>query len=193
LNPFTVLCRHCDPSSRAFEILVTHSVLVTRKARKIALAYLERTPDAEIDLELLVEASMLHDIGIVRCHAPDIGCTGDEPYIRHGVLGRQMLEAEGLPAHALVCERHTGAGITADEVRGQSLPLPERDYLPVTIEEKIICVADKFYGKNPAKLWREKSWRKIARRLSRHGDDVTRRWAALSHEILARPDDDDAP
>jgi uncharacterized protein len=190
LNPFTVLSRHYHPSSRAFEVLVTHSVLVTRKAQEIALAYLERVPDAEIDLEFLVEASMLHDIGIVRCDAPEIGCNGDEPYIRHGVLGREILEAEGLMAHALTCERHTGAGITADEVREQSLPIPERDYLPETIEEKIICVADKFYSKNPTKLWHEKSLRKIARGLSRYGADVALRWKELSREILGESDDD---
>jgi uncharacterized protein len=184
LNPFTLLALHADPSSRAFEILAVHSVLVARKANQIALAYLERVPSVEIDLDFLSEASLLHDIGIVRCAAPEIGCTGPEPYIRHGVAGRAILEAEGLPRHALVCERHTGAGITAEEVRRGGLPLPERDYLPVTLEEKIVCVADKFYSKTPAKLWHEKPLAKIASSLAKYGPDVARRWEKLSRELL---------
>ena len=52
---------------------------------------------------------------------------GRASYICHGVEGRRMLEAEGLPRHALVCERHTGAGLTVDDIISQRLPLPLRD------------------------------------------------------------------
>ena len=54
---------------------------------------------------------------------------------------------EGLPEHARVCERHTGAGLTRTSIIEQNLPLPHRDFLPETIEEKIICYADKFFSK----------------------------------------------
>ena len=34
---------------------------------------------------------MLHDIGILHCHAPKILCTGTEHYLRHGLIGGGML------------------------------------------------------------------------------------------------------
>jgi len=189
VRPIAILSRHCDPASRTFEILVTHSVLVARKARKIARAWMKREPDVEIDVDFVVEAAMLHDIGIPRCDAPGIACTGSEPYIRHGVIGREILEAEGLPRHALVCERHTGAGISVDEVREGELALPERDFLPESNEEKIVCVADKFFSKTPKKLWREKKSKKVARSLAKWGPAVTARWQELTREVLGKDDD----
>ena len=118
------------------------------------------------------------------CAAPELHCDGTEPYLCHGILGRRLLEEEGLPLHALVCERHTGAGITPEEVREGGLPLPERDYLPVSLEEKIICVADKFYSKKPVKLWEEKKPRAIARTMDRWGPRVRERWDELAAAFL---------
>src|SRR5262245_16879642 len=135
MAPLELIARHYASSPALHHLLVVHSVLVTQKALAIARDYLERHPQATIDLDLLTEASLLHDIGIKHCHAPDILCHGTEPYIRHGLLGRRMLEAEGLPRHALFCVRHTGSGIPREEVRAQGLPLPEDDYLPVSLEE----------------------------------------------------------
>lgn len=183
-DPFAILTRHVDPSSEVFQVLAVHSVLVTRKALALARAYRERRPDAEVDLVFLEEAALLHDIGIVLCDAPEIGCHGSEPYVRHGVIGREVLEREGLPRHALVCERHTGAGITRDEVLAAKLPLPERDYLPVSLEEKLVCVADKFYSKSLGKLWRELPAERIGPKLAKYGDAVLKRWEELAREFL---------
>ncbi len=66
---------------------------------------------------------MLHDIGIFLTNAPHIGCYGDKPYICHGYLGREILDKEGLPGHAMVCERHVGAGLTVTDIEtGGSSP-----------------------------------------------------------------------
>jgi uncharacterized protein len=91
---------------------------------------------------------MLHDIGIRWCHAPSIFCEGTEPYIRHGLIGAELLRQEGYERHARVCERHTGTGITIEQIERQHLPLPPADYQPVSIEEIIVCYADKFYSKS---------------------------------------------
>jgi uncharacterized protein len=50
-----------------------------------------------------------------------------------------------------VAERHTGAGITLDNILAAGLPLPPRNMVPLTHEEKIICCADKFFSKSPKK------------------------------------------
>ena len=111
----------------------SHSEAVSQKALSIAKAH----PELEADLTFLEEAAMLHDIGIVKTDAPGIECYGTEPYICHGILGAAMLRDEGLPRHARVCERHTGAGLLCEDIVGQNLPLPHHDFLPETIEEHI--------------------------------------------------------
>lgn len=112
---------------------------------------------------------MLHDIGIFKCDAAGIQCFGIEPYICHGRIGAELLRSEGFPRHARVCERHTGAGITKAQVIAQNLPLPQQDFLPETMEEKVICYADKFFSK--MHLDREKTIEQAEKSLSKFGDE----------------------
>lgn len=155
-------------------ILLTHSKSVAVRALRIA----EKHPELNIDTDFVREAAMLHDIGIIRVDAPGIECYGTEPYIRHGVCGAEMLRAEGLPeAFARVCERHTGAGLTLDDIVAENLPLPHHDLLPETIEEKLICYADKFYSKTH--LDREKTIEQAEHSLAKFGGDTLNRFRAL--------------
>ena len=112
---------------------------------------------------------MLHDIGIIKTDAPGIKCFGTEPYICHGILGAEMLRQEGLPRHARVCERHTGAGLSLNEIVSQNLPLPHQDFLPETLEEQVICYADKFFSKTH--LDREKSIEKAEKSIAKFGEE----------------------
>lgn len=112
---------------------------------------------------------MLHDIGIFKCDAAGIQCFGTEPYICHGRIGAELLRSEGFPRHARVCERHTGAGITKSQIIAQNLPLPQQDFLPETMEEKVICYADKFFSKTH--LDREKTIEQAEKSLSKFGDE----------------------
>ena len=116
---------------------------------------------------------MLHDIGIYLTDAPGIFCHGTEPYIRHGILGASLLRREGLPRHARVAERHTGTGLTAKRILADHLPLPPKDFLPETIEEQIICFADKFFSKSH--LERVRTPEQVLRSLERFGDDGLQR------------------
>lgn len=175
MNPLAILRKYYPPGSKSFDMLIRHSRLVAQKALETAGRVAHLNPDTKF----IEEAAMLHDIGIFKTHAPDIGCNGAEPYIRHGVLGREILEKEGFPKHALVCERHIGVGITADEIKKAGLPLPERDMMPISLEEKIICFADKFFSKNPATLEMEKPLEKIIQLLKHHGESQVERFQAL--------------
>ena len=112
---------------------------------------------------------MLHDIGIFKCDAAGIQCFGTEPYICHGRIGAELLRSEGFPRHARVCERHTGAGITKAQIIAQNLPLPQQDFLPETMEEKVICYADTFFSKTH--LDREKSIEQAEMSLSKFGEE----------------------
>ena len=153
--------------SVAFRYLNTHSKAVTELAVKIA----EENQQLNPDMDFINEAAMLHDIGIYKTNAPIIGCNGTYPYIAHGYLGRQLLEKEGFPKHALVCERHIGVGITLEEILKNKLPLPKREMVPVTTEEKIICLADKFYSKSLEYLESPKSIQYVRNSLAKFGDE----------------------
>ena len=125
-------------------VLLQHSRQVADRCLKIASTHRE----LPVDVQFLEEAAMLHDIGIFRCNAPSIYCNGTEPYIRHGLLGGEILRNEGFPRHARVAERHTGTGLTREQIERQQLPLPHEDFTPETLEEQMVCYADKFYSKS---------------------------------------------
>jgi uncharacterized protein len=160
------------PGSLAYDIFMAHAAAVTRKAVEIA----RRLPHLNPDIAFIAEASMLHDIGICFTNAPSIGCTGNYPYVCHGYLGRKMLEDRGLHRHALVCERHVGTGLSAAEISARGLPLPERDMLPESIEEQIICYADKFFSKKNRELNKERPISHVVRDLEKYGPEPVRRF-----------------
>lgn len=164
--------RYYTPGTKAHHFLVHHSRLVAQKALQVA----GRIANLKPDLQFIEEAALLHDIGIFMTAAPEIGCFGEHPYIAHGVLGRELLDREGLPLHALVCERHVGAGLTLSEIEENDLPLPRRDMLPITLEEKIICFADKFYSKHEERLTREKPVEEVRAMLARYGTGQAKRF-----------------
>lgn len=146
-------------------ILMIHSRSVADKALAIAEAH----PELPIDKQFVEEAAMLHDIGIFRTNAPSIYCFGAEPYICHGTIGAQLMRKEGFPQHALVCERHTGSGLSLLEIERQNLPVPHHDMLPLSLEEKLICYADKFFSKTH--LEREKTVEQARNSLLKFGEE----------------------
>jgi uncharacterized protein len=172
INAIELLERYYDKKSKAYQILVAHGRQVAEKARKAAA----RVPALKPDLDFIASAAMLHDIGIFETHTPQFACFGKHPYIRHGILGSDILEKEGLPQLALVCERHIGVGISKADVRQHNLPLPKRDMIPVSIEEQIVCYADKFFSKNGSGQPTEKPINEIIASLKRHGPEKVQRF-----------------
>ena len=144
MNYQQIIDKYYPEDDALHRLLLKHSRQVTDRC----LLIVSQHPELNADSAFLEEAAMLHDIGIRWCHAPSIFCEGTEPYIRHGLIGAELLQQEGYERHARVCERHTGTGITIEQIERQHLPLPPADYQPVSIEEIIICYADKFYSKS---------------------------------------------
>lgn len=143
VDPLKIIEKYYSPGSDLHYVLVKHSEQVRDKALKIA----ENHPELQLDKAFIAEAAMMHDIGIFKCDAARIHCHGTHQYIEHGYLGADLLRAEGLPQHALVCERHTGVGLSMEMIVNGKLPLPHRDMRPVSLEEQVICYADKFFSK----------------------------------------------
>lgn len=159
------------------QVLITHSRQVADRALQIVDAHPDWTANGLVDRQFVEEAAMLHDIGIIYCSAPRIYCVGEHKYIEHGYLGAELLRSEGLDKHALVAERHTGTGITMEQVIREDLPIPVQDYCPVSLEEKIICYADKFYSKSH--LGEEVAISKLRENIWRYGHDAVLRWDEL--------------
>lgn len=172
MDPVKIIQKYYKVDSKIYQLLVEHSRVVTGKALEVA----KRVPQFNPDMEFIKEAAMLHDIGIFLTNAPDIYCNGDKLYICHGYLGKELLEKEGFPKHAKVCERHVGVGLSIQDIENQKLPLPKRNMSPITVEEEIICFADKFYSKNVENPGKEKEIAEIKNELSRFGDNKVKRF-----------------
>ena len=130
MDYLSIIDKYYPADDELRRILMIHS----RQVADRCLAIVAKHKELPVDVQFMEEAAMLHDIGIYRCDAPGIHCHGTEPYLRHGPIGGEILRAEGLPRHARVAERHTGTGLPG--------------YEPETLEEQIICYADKFYSKS---------------------------------------------
>ena len=153
-------------SGDSLELIVTHGRFVGDLAQEIGRSL----GLADDDLIFLEEAAMLHDIGVCRVHAPGIGMYGDAHYIAHGIIGRAILEGEGLPRHALVCERHIGVGLCEADIVSQGLPLPIRDMTPQVLTEEIICFSDLFFSKSPGRLSYRKPVQRVREKLAGFGE-----------------------
>ena len=163
MDPYTIIRKYYKEGTKIYDIYMSHCTDVTNKALNIV----NKHPELAVDVKFLEEAAMLHDIGIFKTNSPKIAWEGDIPYICHGYLGNEILVNEGYPKHGLVCERHTGTGLSLDTIIQRGLPIPHRDMRPQSLEEKILCFADKFYSKS--QLGKEKTVKRIRQSLKRHG------------------------
>ncbi len=174
MDPIEIINKFYNSGSALYAIFMQHARLVADKALSIA----RRVPHLNPDMNFVEEAAMLHDIAIFMTDAPDIHCYGPYPYVCHGYLGREILENLGFPKHGLVCDRHIGVGITLEDIRRNHLPIPRREMVPISIEEKIVCYADKFYSKDPNLTVREKTVGEIRENLIKYGSDPVARFDA---------------
>jgi len=165
LDTISVLSKYL--SDKSFDIVLTHSIEVS----VLAIAVCGHLRLSASDTLFVQQAAMLHDIGVCRVKAPDLGLREGHPYIMHGILGREILEHEGLLQHALVCERHIGVGLTVEDIVNQSLPLPLRDMSPLTVAEEIVCFADLFYSKKTGQLTKRKSINRVRENLLHYGEE----------------------
>jgi len=181
MNPIDFLTQYYNSNSKALKILVEHG----RQVAKKALAAARQVPEFKPDLEFINTAAMLHDIGIFLTRTPQFGCFGKHPYICHGILGGELLKEKGHSKLALVCERHVGVGISIEDIQRHNLPLPNRNMIPISIEEQIICYADKFFSKNGNGQSAKKSIGEIIDNLSRYGPEKVQRFESWSKKFEA--------
>ena len=172
-QPIELIDKYYRNNKEAKSILLAHSRQVADfavgAAHKVAL-------QEDVDCDFIEEAALLHDIGMIFTDTPELKCSGEEPYLMHGIIGAELLREEGFPRHALVCERHIGVGLTADDIIAQELPLPPRDMCPQSIEEEIIAYADLFFSKTRPGKRSAEAVRESLARYGQHKVDIFNTW-----------------
>jgi len=109
--------------------VIKHCKTVMRLAVQIAENCKKK--GLNVDVQLVRIGALLHDIGRSKTHSVD-----------HVIAGVQIAEELGLSNSIVsIIERHAGGGISRDEAK--KLGWPVKDYLPRTLEEKIVTYADK--------------------------------------------------
>ncbi|MEU2156932.1 HD domain-containing protein [Streptomyces sp. NPDC019396] len=130
------------PNAAALDLVFTHCEIVRSLAEQLISA-----SGLDVDADLVRAGCLLHDIGVYRLF-DEQGRVDKANYVRHGVLGHELLEAEGFPEPLCrFCSCHTGVGLTKADIEAQGLPLPPLDYTAVTVEERLVMYADNFHSK----------------------------------------------
>lgn len=110
--------------------VVVHCATVRAVAEEIARGI------PEADMDTVIAGALLHDIGRSRDHS-----------IMHAYIGAAIVRDYGLPdVLSDIVRKHTGAGL--DDIDVREMGLPPGDYMPRTIEEKIVAHADNLVSDN---------------------------------------------
>lgn len=121
--PNEAMCLQLLQQAGCSDEVIRHCKAVREIAVRIAVL-------AKANVPLVNAGALLHDIGRSKTHG-----------ILHGVEGARIAKQFDLPESIqLIIERHLGAGIPKDEAI--VLGLPARDFLPLSLEEKIVAHAD---------------------------------------------------
>jgi len=121
--PNSLQCHRLLREAGCSDEIINHCEAVRKVAVRIA-------KKAHADIQLVEAGALLHDIGRSKTQG-----------IMHGVEGAKIATELGLPLSIVnIIERHLGAGIPQEEAA--MLGLPPKDYMPITLEEKIVAHAD---------------------------------------------------
>lgn len=136
----------CDKLTWYKDISVLkHSKIISKQCLKVA----QRIMDSgyEVNLDLVQAGALLHDLAMPLIDKEIVRC-------QHGFMGGKILRKLGYPEVAKITERHYGSGLSKEEIIQNNLPLPRKDFVPKTVEEKIVNFVDRL--SNPTALQKKK-------------------------------------
>jgi uncharacterized protein (TIGR00295 family) len=137
------------------QIIIQHCKTVARVSRILAEALVEK--GVPVDVAAVLAGALLHDIGRTRVQT-----------VRHGYESSRILRERGVDGRVVeIVKKHVGAGLSREEASCLGLPLG--DYIPSTVEERIVCLADKMVGSTEIRPFSEE-----VKRFVRKGHDVER-------------------
>ena len=139
----------------SYERIVRHCEVVASVAKALADEF--RNRGHPVDVDAVTAAALLHDIGRTKTQT-----------VWHGLEGSRILEKEGVDAKVVeIVRKHVGAGISRSEA--ERLGLPNFDYVPQTLEERIVCFSDKVVSSDKVQPFEEE-----VRRFKLKSHDVER-------------------
>jgi uncharacterized protein (TIGR00295 family) len=133
-----------------------------------------------VDADAAFAGALLHDIG-----------RSQTQLVSHGYVGAGILEKEGIdPVVVEIVRRHVGAGISPEEA--MTLGFPSGDYIPRTLEQKLVCFADKMLDGDRARPFEEEVKRFVKKghdvqRLRRLKEDVDAALAGDAESMILNP------
>lgn len=153
--------------------IINHELAVMRKARNLA----HNITKVEVDVELVKIGALMHDIGRCVIHT-----------MAHAPVGGDIVRKLGFESSeklARIVERHLLAGLTMEEAK--YFDLPKRNYIPETIEEKLVCFSDKLHS-GSRKVTIEKRFQRWIGKfgLNEFLEEQIKRAKILEEEILAQ-------
>lgn len=132
---------YCPPN------VVLHCKAVANLAVKTAKAFQRK--GFLVDVELVEIGALLHDLGRSKTHSVD-----------HVIAGVEIAQDKELPEPVVnIIRSHIGGGITSEEAC--KLGWPKGNYMPTTLEEKIVSYADKLVETSNRKVPIEMTIRKL--------------------------------
>lgn len=184
-SEITALHQRYAPTDEVLELVYVHCQIVWAVAEQLIEA-----GKLEVDKELVKVGCLLHDVGVHMLYDE----TGKErdlsKYITHGVLGEEILKAEGFSETIWrFASHHTGVGLSKADIEEQKLPLPHQDYVAETPEERLVMYADKFHSKDftsNADSWFN-SFDSYSKKLTKFGQEKVEDFKKLADEF-GQPD-----
>jgi uncharacterized protein len=164
------------PTEDAFNSVYTHCQIIA----EIAADLLQKKPQA-IDAQLVEVGCLLHDIGVYQLYRPD-GVKDRSAYISHGLLGYDILKAEGIDERICkIASHHTGVGLTKEDIIKSGLHLPHEDFLAETPEEELVMYADKFHSKKDSPQFN--SFESYKKTVKEFGDEKEEQFVAMADKF----------
>ncbi|MHA1684603.1 MAG: HDIG domain-containing metalloprotein [Promethearchaeota archaeon] len=117
--------------------IIEHCKVVHGISMDITKKLRESNPKIEVDERVIAAGALVHDIGRIEAHG-----------IEHGYLGGLLLARVNMDKRVVNCAKtHVLGGFTEEDIRSEFPPALKDeitgDLIPKTLEEKIICLADK--------------------------------------------------
>lgn len=147
-----------------FDLVWTHSNIVWEIAEGLCNS-LPNSLREQVDMELLKDGALLHDIGVYAVQFEDFQEDESLPrYIEHGFKGAETIKKERLGERlARFASNHTGVGLTRESIEEIGIDVDKQDYLPVSMEEELVCYSDKFHSKYPRFVTYEDAYKSIGK------------------------------
>jgi uncharacterized protein len=158
-------------SELILDLVWTHCNIVA----DICLQLIEKNKlsNAEYHPGVVVQAALLHDIGVYVCDGYEWLTNQppfNKPYVQHTLAGAWILKQEGFSVDVIQSAHvHAGVGITSADIVKFGLQLPEGDYFPVTPVQRLVTYSAKFHSKTP----KFKTVEQITESLKRYGSEKT--------------------